>query len=718
MGQKKPKTPIGSKYYLDKRDDICLGPVDKLTRIFFDGDKEAWSGNVTSNQTIIINQENLFGGIKKDGGVSGAIDVEFGYPNQPINTYMQARTDNKCPAYRGVTGMVYKQFYVGNSNFPKSPKYEVVRIYNTSDGSDRWYPSKVELPNDQMNAAHIIQEIYCNNNWGLGKDVSEIGDTFTTSADTLFDEGFGLSMIFDGVETKLNDIVSDILKTIDGSVYVDPTTGKLELKLARGDYDIETIPEVVTEDVKDIVKFKRPTSNSTANKVILTYTDHETGKPKTVSAGDTAGASIRGSVIPQEIQFGCIPSEELAQFVATRESRKLGAKPFIMTIELMPEFAFLRPMDVFKFTYQSDEFTIVDKICRVSTVTLGDIKSQKVSVEVIEDIFALSVGSIIGSTPNESVPITGPAADITTLNQKEVPYYVLAREYFDETELASRTDLVSGVLTGARLEEYEYSYFLHEGSDSLDLRIQRSQAQLFSGYGELTEELPANVDEVDTVISNISFQENMVPGLGMLNDEIVWITAFSVATGDITIQRAVLDTVPAIQPIGAGLFFIENNSVTYDEYTQGTIVYTKLQGQTNTELLELGNATLLSLSMDTRYLKPYRPRDLQLSFVGGDPVNGELKLDWLHADRTTDTASIPLFHSDSGSDLEPGTTYNITITKHLTGGGTDVVTETGITTETYTLTESPIESDSYDVELESERDGIVSYQKWSVSLAR
>src|SRR5690606_37364129 len=93
-------TTIGYKYSLGMQLALGHGPFDAITKIEA-GDKEAWTGSVTSNSTISIDKEDLFGGRQREGGMVGDIDVEFGDPAQAVNTYLASKQGAPTPAYRG-----------------------------------------------------------------------------------------------------------------------------------------------------------------------------------------------------------------------------------------------------------------------------------------------------------------------------------------------------------------------------------------------------------------------------------------------------------------------------------------------------------------------------------------------------------------------------------------------------------------------------------------
>ena len=77
MGGSSKSQTVGYRYYLGMHLAICHGPVDAITEIQV-GERQAWSGNLTASGRITVNMPELFGGEKREGGISGAIDAAFG----------------------------------------------------------------------------------------------------------------------------------------------------------------------------------------------------------------------------------------------------------------------------------------------------------------------------------------------------------------------------------------------------------------------------------------------------------------------------------------------------------------------------------------------------------------------------------------------------------------------------------------------------------------
>lgn len=142
MGSSKKQT-VGYKYYLSVHACFVHGPVDRIVELRFD-DRVAYSGSWTDGE-ITIDQPNLFGGEAREGGVGGTIELCQGGPTQLQNSFLVDRCGPLVPAYRGVAGLLFKNFYWGNNPYFKTWAARTVRIHTRSDGSTQWYDAKAEV---------------------------------------------------------------------------------------------------------------------------------------------------------------------------------------------------------------------------------------------------------------------------------------------------------------------------------------------------------------------------------------------------------------------------------------------------------------------------------------------------------------------------------------------------------------------------------------------
>lgn len=144
MGGSSKKVTVGYKYYVGMHMALCHGPVDKLVRIRVGG-KKAWVGE-NGGGALSINKPDLFGGEKREGGVSGQVDIEMGGPAQGQNGYLATKLGSSLlPAFRGVCCAVLRQVYIGLNPYMKDWGWLLQRIHKRQNGQPQWYDEKAEI---------------------------------------------------------------------------------------------------------------------------------------------------------------------------------------------------------------------------------------------------------------------------------------------------------------------------------------------------------------------------------------------------------------------------------------------------------------------------------------------------------------------------------------------------------------------------------------------
>lgn len=235
------------------------------------------------NCSIAINSPNIFGGDKKEGGVSGVVDLMFGDITQDQNIYLKdgvpgytmgddwfielvrillfgqpkssswAGLGDDIPAFRGLFSAILNQVYIGTSPYLKPWSFFLKRVCKQISGDIQWYKEKAvirprEEAGDDLNAIHIIRECLIDKEWGLGWSTDDINDSvWKDAADILYDEGFGLSMLWDQV-MPIEDFVDEILSYIAGILYQDLETGKWIVTLTREPTDASYLRTSYTDD--------------------------------------------------------------------------------------------------------------------------------------------------------------------------------------------------------------------------------------------------------------------------------------------------------------------------------------------------------------------------------------------------------------------------------------------------------------------------------------
>jgi hypothetical protein len=216
------------------------------------------------------------------------------------------------------------------------------------------------------------------------------------------------------------------------------------------------------------------------------------------------------------------------------------------------------------------------------------------------------------------------------------------------------------------------------------------------------------------------------PGLITMNqilqigDELVWVTAIAMepdgVSGTLTVQRGVVDTVPAPHADNTVVFFTEDD-IGGDtiEYVSGETVDVKLLSTTSTGTYPVGSAVTTTLPIVARQGRPYPPGRVMADGVyafSATAANVGDKITWKHRDRIAQSDQI-IDHTAMGSTPEPGVTYTLRIYRVDTGALQTTIS--GITGDEATIPSIPTRD--YRFELESVRDGLVSFQKYVFTLS-
>lgn len=176
-GRKKPIT--GYKNFLGIHFILGLGPAD-LVHSMSVAKKLLWQGP-SSGGRILTSAPDLFGGDRREGGVSGPIDLMMGRPDQGENDYLRRMNGQPQPGYRGLISVVLRQCYLGTNPYIKPWEFRIQRIFQTdpeyNDG-EQWYPEKAAIFQRSVERVSRRERIY------IAIDVSESMNTITENGQT------------------------------------------------------------------------------------------------------------------------------------------------------------------------------------------------------------------------------------------------------------------------------------------------------------------------------------------------------------------------------------------------------------------------------------------------------------------------------------------------------------------------------------------------------
>lgn len=718
MGSGKSVT-IGYRYYAGMHQVFALSPfaapITALKKIRV-GDAEAWSGNVTSNSQISINKPDLFGGDKKEGGIVGLVDIEFGGITQAVNSYLSAvLTGFPLPAFRGLLGLVLRRPQLSAMN-PYIKPWSVYAV-RTNGG---FYPAKAAI-GDTMNPAHIIYELLTLPELNIRAAPSDINvASFTAAADTLYAEGFMLAFFWED-ERPTEDFIEYIRQHIDATLYPDPTTGQLTLKLVRDDFSLGSLPILDSATVLRVDHFSQPLPGELVSEVQVKFEDQETGADGSVTAQDIAIMEMQGGAsVPVVRDYQGIPNAELASKVALRELRQM-ATPLARGELVCNREAWNLTVGT-PFRLQWPPLGIEDMVMRVVDVDYGTLTSGKITLTVVQDVFRVA-DTVIGTPPTSgwTSPLSTPAAAPVRLVM-EAPYWVVARDVAgDQDVLLAGIDPASGLLlaAGSRPSGDAYDFRLYSRTGAA------AYADRAAGAFMPTAILTSAIGRTDTVLPINSGKDLAFVEAGSwahIDGELVKVVSLTDTT--LTVKRGVLDTVPAPHAGGVAIHFSGDfSAIDPTEWSVGQTVNAKLLTRTGLGTLLEAAAPVDSVIMDQRFIKPYAPGNVRLNTVSY-PVSatGDLTLTWAHRDRTLQTAYI-VEQNEASIGPEPGTTYTIRIYNAQTAG-TLIRTYSGITgtSQAYTTAQATTDNSgtkpvNVRIEIESVRDGYVSWQKHTIPFA-
>lgn len=132
------------RYLMGLHFGICHGPVDRFMR-FLAGDREAWIGSATGNETITVSAPELFGGNSGEGGIDGKLTVMMGGPAQMLPGNVAVALPAQAPAFRGVLSLFYDGLISVNNPYVKPMAFQVERIKQGWAGGGCWYEEKAAI---------------------------------------------------------------------------------------------------------------------------------------------------------------------------------------------------------------------------------------------------------------------------------------------------------------------------------------------------------------------------------------------------------------------------------------------------------------------------------------------------------------------------------------------------------------------------------------------
>ena len=675
------KVVVGHKYYIGMHLVLCHAPSDgesiTLHEIWI-GDQLKWSGSSSG------------GAISIDG--VGTVDFLPGDELQGQNAYLASKLGPDVPAFRGIASVVLRQVYIGDSPYMENWSFVVSRVNNS------WQSTAATVGLD-MGPVHIIREVFTNRSWGLGYNPEDIDDTtFANAASTLKTEGLGLSMVWDRA-TEISDFIPEILRHIDGSIFIDRSTGRFRIKLVRDDYDLNLLPMFDETNISKLEKFKIKQQSEVINTVSVKYHKRESRDDGSITVQDSALVADMGGTVSSSNDYPAITTDANAANVAWRDLRALSIPFSSCTITTTRDGSTLNPGDPFLLTWA--RLGIDSVIMRVASISR---KNNEIRIDCVQDIFG-GASAIIAPPPSSGwvSPVNEPSP-VVNHAFFEAPYHWLIH-YQGQTvadTVKTTTDGYIAITAEAPTPD----------ATGAELWIDGGTGYVPHGDAEFCEvaRLTSAVGIIDTVLAVDFPPSEFLPGSwALLDAEIVRLD--SITGNSITVGRGCLDTVPTAHDTGAALMFAPEPAITASGiYQTGETISAKLLTETSLGILGIDSASVAQLTFANRAIRPYPPAKLRIDTepepveVGGNPV-----ISWASRNRLTQIAYAIADTEDASITAEPGTTYSITIKRADTLA--TIYSASGLTTLSDTVTSVGGYIGDVILEVWAVRDGYDSWQK-------
>lgn len=632
---------------------------------------------------------------------------------------ISGKIENACYVY--IDGVLVGSQNPGNANVSSLQDFSIgvsissgaheIAIYATDDtvaGVNTYLYAQIdraEIGRVDMNPAHIIHECLTDTQWGMGTPVAALDDAaFMAAADTLYDENFGLSLLWTR-QTSIQDFVQEILDHIQGVLYVDPATGLLTLSLIRDDYDAGTL-DVIDPDNADLSNFSRKLWGDIVNEIVVTWTNPENEQEETITVQDDSSIAIQGGIVSDSRNYYGVRTAALAQDLAYRDLRSAGQPLASCQAEVDRSQWGLRPASVIKLTWP--EYGLSELVMRVQSIDYGKPGDPTIKLALVEDVFGLDVGSYDEPPTTEWVDPSADPEPIETVDIFTLPYFfALGTSVAAFVESPEYPEVVAGILATTDSEDtYAYELWDEVALPNGSTEWQSLGTLNVIGYGELASDLDAEVETAsasfDDVIGNTSPTLGgfvIIGDQGEAGNEIALINADD---GDYDLVRGVLDTIPRAWPAGTPVWFVNEDTVYEDSIVRSaaeTVDY-KLLSQTSQGTLYLEDAPVESQTLTERPWLPNRPANVtaygEAWSSAASPIDAISRADpwvtvgWAIRNRLDEDALV-LAWDDASGTAESGQTTTIEV---RAADGTLLTTHDGLAGTSYDVPDASFGSES------------------------
>lgn len=338
-----------------------------------DGQLEFLNGNPAQEVVNGLGTSTFAAGIKMLASGTGGGGLNF----------------NNVPGYRGYMSAFLFNSLNGGWYYGESASVPPYSFEASSYRDAGGYPATgaAAMIGSDSNPINVLWDLFKAKFGKLGYDTSLLDlPSWQAAAQTLYSESHGYSRYITNA-SDADGHIQEILRQIDGVLRENPTTGKIEIKLVRADYDPATIPHITRANCDKLTNFAAGGWTNIINKVRLVYTnrarDYVDDSELVQNQANAVGQN--GQVNEQTIQMPGICETTVARNVGTRELAA-RSRP-VIKCRAYVDRSFLRVMqgDAVKVTWSNPD--IAGIIFRVANVERGTIKDSMIALDLISDFY-------------------------------------------------------------------------------------------------------------------------------------------------------------------------------------------------------------------------------------------------------------------------------------------------------------------------------------------
>lgn len=643
------KTVTGHDYYLGMQLGLCHGPDVLLNKVIY-GEETVFDSSIGVAQGEYTTDR-------------GTIDFYDGSFNQKASDYLQS-LGLEVSRLKGLSHLILRNFHIGSSEnpsqvsvelsrFPKAPRPTLFTNGFTGSANER-----IGL---DANPAFVIYELLTDKRYGASIPKNLIDPhSFLQVGARLFNEKFGLSLILDSPATA-GQVITEILKVIQGNLVDDPVTGKICLRLVRNDYKLEDALQLDVSNIKSVSNYTAGSLDTAVNEVRIKYLDREYGyQERTAIAQNNALRISKGDVESRTISFPQISSGLVASSVAQRELVALSAPVKSCSVEGLRVFSDVLIGDVVNLTWEP--LGIKDQIMRVTGVSVGAMKSGSIVLNLTQDVYG-----IFSSVYSDGSERAWVKPKITAEN-------VISYELIDAPAMLAdgQTDAVL-LLAENPGNAMDFELLVKDPDDSTYLSVgTRNFCKRFVIKESLSAGYYSNARVQiagDTMGLEAYSEAEGLQGMGLYLISSAagreWIYAKGIEIVDsstaylLEVKRGLFNTPALDHPFDSKIWAAGDMSVTVDmNYVEGNWLRFKMLTRTATGKLKEADAAIAQYFYAGANLKPWRPGMLRVNGApDGGLIVGEATFTW----RTRDGSSTKIVHQEQNYSQLTESTYQVTV---------------------------------------------------------